>query len=479
MQSDVPWLSTHQLFSQLERSAFSWAWPSLVLAKRRCARARGAPFARSGACAGWPRWAPARWPTCACASCGHSAVRPRGRGGAGGPARTAGRRPAAAAATTVAQPFRDTPCGAGGLQRALRSACGSRQRCRPRPRRAPVGASRPGRRRADDRAADGGPGPRRPRRGNSGALLLPVRGSAPGRCCTRSETGTWSRSASWSASPDAWAAGPLLTRLRDPELRCRPAVARRGPRPRRVTRARRPARGAAHARRRGAAHPRVPRTRAAQPPDLVRDACRRRSPTHRRRCARRPRALWRSSGMRAACRRSSTCWTTTRGGSARVRPRRCERSAKGLAALRQVRRRTPRPVRARARRRGARPRAGDALAAGATTGRGAPHDRRPPPGRARVQRLRDRLHGRAVREPALLICLGWREISEYVKRKSLRDYDTIATSELSVPVSIVVPAYNEESVIVESVRSLPEEPLRRLRGRRGERRLQATGRSRC
>jgi cellulose synthase/poly-beta-1,6-N-acetylglucosamine synthase-like glycosyltransferase len=54
----------------------------------------------------------------------------------------------------------------------------------------------------------------------------------------------------------------------------------------------------------------------------------------------------------------------------------------------------------------------------------------------------------------MLICLGWREISEYVKRKSLRDYDTIATSELSVPVSIVVPAYNEEGVIVESVRSL-------------------------
>jgi cellulose synthase/poly-beta-1,6-N-acetylglucosamine synthase-like glycosyltransferase len=54
----------------------------------------------------------------------------------------------------------------------------------------------------------------------------------------------------------------------------------------------------------------------------------------------------------------------------------------------------------------------------------------------------------------MLICFGWREISEYVKRKSLRDYATIATSELSVPVSIVVPAYNEEGVISESVRSL-------------------------
>jgi cellulose synthase/poly-beta-1,6-N-acetylglucosamine synthase-like glycosyltransferase len=54
----------------------------------------------------------------------------------------------------------------------------------------------------------------------------------------------------------------------------------------------------------------------------------------------------------------------------------------------------------------------------------------------------------------LLICCGWREISEYVKRRSLRDYDTIARSELSVPVSIVIPAYNEEEVILESVRSL-------------------------
>jgi cellulose synthase/poly-beta-1,6-N-acetylglucosamine synthase-like glycosyltransferase len=55
---------------------------------------------------------------------------------------------------------------------------------------------------------------------------------------------------------------------------------------------------------------------------------------------------------------------------------------------------------------------------------------------------------------ALLVCCGWREISEYVKRRSLRDYDTIARSALSMPVSIVIPAYNEEGVIVESVRSL-------------------------
>ena len=54
----------------------------------------------------------------------------------------------------------------------------------------------------------------------------------------------------------------------------------------------------------------------------------------------------------------------------------------------------------------------------------------------------------------ILTGFGWREISEYVKRRSLRDYATIATSELSVPVSLIIPAYNEEDVILESVQSL-------------------------
>jgi cellulose synthase/poly-beta-1,6-N-acetylglucosamine synthase-like glycosyltransferase len=54
----------------------------------------------------------------------------------------------------------------------------------------------------------------------------------------------------------------------------------------------------------------------------------------------------------------------------------------------------------------------------------------------------------------ILTCLGWREISEYVKRRQLRDYGTIARSELSVPVSLVIPAYNEVAVILDSVRSL-------------------------
>jgi cellulose synthase/poly-beta-1,6-N-acetylglucosamine synthase-like glycosyltransferase len=54
----------------------------------------------------------------------------------------------------------------------------------------------------------------------------------------------------------------------------------------------------------------------------------------------------------------------------------------------------------------------------------------------------------------VLLGFGSRAISQYVKRRSLRDYDTIATSELSVPVSLLIPAYNEEQVILDSVRSL-------------------------
>jgi cellulose synthase/poly-beta-1,6-N-acetylglucosamine synthase-like glycosyltransferase len=54
----------------------------------------------------------------------------------------------------------------------------------------------------------------------------------------------------------------------------------------------------------------------------------------------------------------------------------------------------------------------------------------------------------------VLLVLGWLEISSFVRRRPLRDYDTIADSELSLPVSILIPAYNEERVIVESVRAL-------------------------
>jgi cellulose synthase/poly-beta-1,6-N-acetylglucosamine synthase-like glycosyltransferase len=62
----------------------------------------------------------------------------------------------------------------------------------------------------------------------------------------------------------------------------------------------------------------------------------------------------------------------------------------------------------------------------------------------------------------LLLGLGWAEIAAYVRRRPLRDYDTVARSELSTPVSILVPAYDEEPVIVESVRSLLASSYREL-----------------
>ncbi len=54
----------------------------------------------------------------------------------------------------------------------------------------------------------------------------------------------------------------------------------------------------------------------------------------------------------------------------------------------------------------------------------------------------------------LLLILGWRGISDYVRRRGMTDYGTVARSEMTMPISIVVPAYNEAPVIVETVRSL-------------------------
>lgn len=62
----------------------------------------------------------------------------------------------------------------------------------------------------------------------------------------------------------------------------------------------------------------------------------------------------------------------------------------------------------------------------------------------------------------ILLALGWAEISSYVRRRPLRDYATVARSELSTPISMVVPAYDEEPVIVESVRSLLASNYREL-----------------
>src|SRR6266542_1754764 len=54
----------------------------------------------------------------------------------------------------------------------------------------------------------------------------------------------------------------------------------------------------------------------------------------------------------------------------------------------------------------------------------------------------------------LLVVIGWRAVNEYVARRPFRDYRQVGKSELSMPVSILVPAYNEGPVIVSSVRSL-------------------------
>jgi len=54
----------------------------------------------------------------------------------------------------------------------------------------------------------------------------------------------------------------------------------------------------------------------------------------------------------------------------------------------------------------------------------------------------------------LLVIVGWISVNHYVRMRPLRDYRHVGTSELSMPVSILVPGFNEELNIVESVRSL-------------------------
>ncbi len=53
-----------------------------------------------------------------------------------------------------------------------------------------------------------------------------------------------------------------------------------------------------------------------------------------------------------------------------------------------------------------------------------------------------------------LLFFGWRAMRAYIRRSPLRRYDEIANSELTMPISIVVPAYNEEKTILTSVSSL-------------------------
>lgn len=53
-----------------------------------------------------------------------------------------------------------------------------------------------------------------------------------------------------------------------------------------------------------------------------------------------------------------------------------------------------------------------------------------------------------------LTLIGWKGVNDYVRRRPLRAYEDVATSELSMPVSIIVPAHDEQETIVESVRTL-------------------------
>lgn len=54
----------------------------------------------------------------------------------------------------------------------------------------------------------------------------------------------------------------------------------------------------------------------------------------------------------------------------------------------------------------------------------------------------------------VLISSGWQVVRGYVRLRPLRDYGYVARSPLSLPVSILMPGYNEEQTIVEAVRSL-------------------------
>ena len=53
-----------------------------------------------------------------------------------------------------------------------------------------------------------------------------------------------------------------------------------------------------------------------------------------------------------------------------------------------------------------------------------------------------------------LAVAGWRAIEDYVRRRPMRDYAWVGQSPLTLPVSIIAPAYNEGPVIVPAMRAL-------------------------
>ena len=54
----------------------------------------------------------------------------------------------------------------------------------------------------------------------------------------------------------------------------------------------------------------------------------------------------------------------------------------------------------------------------------------------------------------VLMLLGLRTVTSYVRRRPLMDIETISQSELTTPISIVIPAYDEGPVIVDSVKAM-------------------------
>lgn len=55
---------------------------------------------------------------------------------------------------------------------------------------------------------------------------------------------------------------------------------------------------------------------------------------------------------------------------------------------------------------------------------------------------------------AVITMIGWQAIGDYVRRRTLRNYDELSRSPLALPISIIAPAYNEQRSIVDSVKSL-------------------------
>jgi len=55
---------------------------------------------------------------------------------------------------------------------------------------------------------------------------------------------------------------------------------------------------------------------------------------------------------------------------------------------------------------------------------------------------------------AILLGISFRAVQDYVHRSRTIDYQAILQSELSTPISIIAPAYNESATIVQSVHSL-------------------------